>query len=121
MTFAIEFELPDVPPTQNGSRGHHYAHAAKMKNWRNAVCMIARFRRPPEPLTRAKLTVWRCTSVRTDYGNRVGAAKPIIDGLKDAGIILDDNDDVLPPELQSYLWEKTPPGKKKTRVRVEAA
>lgn len=119
MNYILEFEIDGIPPTQNGSRGNLHAHASEMRKWRKSVSMVAFYRRPSEPLKKAKLTVTRCSSVRSDFGNRVGAAKPILDGLIDAKVILDDNDDVLPPDLQSYPYEKAKPGKSKTRIRIE--
>lgn len=117
MIYTLEFEIPGLPPTQNGSHKGFRAAAKIRKEWRMAACVSAKSRRPPSPLKKVKLWVTRCSSVRTDFGNRVGAAKPILDGLVDAGIIDDDNDDVIIE--QHYLHENVAKGKGKMRVRVE--
>lgn len=117
MIFILEIDVPGLPPTTNGSHGHFRAAAATRKKWREAVRMIAYMRRPPAPLTKAKLTVTRFSSVQTDYGNRVSAAKPLIDGLIDAKVIVNDTDAVLP--IQEFPYEKAPKGKGFTRLRIE--
>lgn len=114
--FLLVIELPGLPPTANArSPGNLWKGVKERKAWREAVARIARLRRPPAPLTRVSLTCIRYSPVSMDYDNRVACFKPLIDGLKDAGVILDDNDNVV---LQRYY----PPGRAKRgegKVRIE--
>lgn len=117
MNYVLDFELAGLPKTPNGPHGHWRAKAAERKKWRDAVCMIAKFRRPPKPLEKVRLTCTRFSSVSGDFDNRVSSFKGCIDGLKDAGVIQDDNDSVILE--RSYPWVKVPPGEGKIQIRVE--
>lgn len=115
--YRLEFELPGLPPTTNGAHGHwRTAHASRSK-WRDAVRWLVTSKRPEKPLERVKLTLTRHSSKRTDYDNRVISFKSVIDGLKDALVILDDTDEVIVE--RKYLWEKAPNRKGKISVIVE--
>ncbi len=70
------------------------------------------------PLKKAKLTLTRFSSIKPDFDNRVISFKPIIDGLVLAGVIEDDNEDVI--GIPEYPHEKTSPRKGQIRIHVEA-
>lgn len=93
MKIEVYFEVPGLPPTPNGSNGHPQTVAANRKKWRRMTYAAALPAvRPERPLVDVELTITRYSSCPSDFDNRVAAAKPIVDGLKDAGIILDDSD-----------------------------
>lgn len=117
MIYKLDFYLPGLPPTTNGSHGHWRAAAAKRKEWRQASCFVASGNRPPEPLRNAKLTLTRFSSNRPDFDNLTISFKSVVDGLKDAKVIHDDKDSVIIERV--YQWEKAPPKKGKIRIQVE--
>ena len=74
--------------------------------------------RPPQPLTKAKVTITRHSSRCPDYDGLVSAAKSLLDGLKLAQIIEDDNMNVIGrPE---FKWEKCSPKSGHVVITVES-
>lgn len=118
MTYKLDIEIPGNPASQNTHK-HWRLVSAERKKWRNAVCMIAKFRRPEKPLEKAKLTLTRYSSREMDYDNRVFSFKSCIDGLKDAGVILDDKDSVI--VSREYPWIKCAQKDACIRIVVEEA
>lgn len=122
MTYKLDFEIPSLPKMTNNASGasNHwrYTHAER-KKWRNAVCQIAKVRRPDEPLLKAKLCLTRYSSVSPDPDGLVSGFKSVIDGLVDAGVLV--NDKVVNIGMPEYRWEKVSPRSGKIRIQVEAA
>lgn len=118
MAYRLEFEIPGLPKLLNGSVGHWSQVAKERKAWRSASCLIAKSKRPLTPLRKAKLTLTRCSTTKPDVDNLAASFKGVIDGLKDAGVIWDDRDDVIVERL--YLHEKAPQRKGKIKVLVES-
>lgn len=104
MNFVLEFEMIGLPKTTNGSHGSWQAAAAERRKWRQAVRMVAYMRRPPKALEKARLTLTRCSTTRPDMDNLAISFKGCVDGLRDAKVILDDNDDVVVE--RKYAWER---------------
>lgn len=115
--YRLDFDLIGLPKTTNGAHGHWRAAAAERKKWRDAVTLVAKFRRPPKPLSKARLELTRFSSSKADFDNLVISFKSCVDGLKDAGVISDDKDAVIVD--RKYLWEKAPKGKGRVRIVVE--
>lgn len=118
MKYVLQLELPGLPKGLNGSHGHFHKAARARKTWRNAAARVAYYRRPEKPLEAVKLTCIRYTASEMDYDNLVASFKPIIDGLRDAGVISNDNKKVI--EAQEYRCEKAPRKKGFIVVRVES-
>lgn len=119
MTYKIQYDLPGLPKGLNGSHGHHYAAAAIRKKWRKMSASGALgVGVPKEPLARCRIVCTRFSSSEMDYDNLVSSFKPIVDGLKDAGVILDDKSSVIVE--RSYRWEKVPAKSGHVRIAVEA-
>ena len=83
------------PWTMNTSRGRtaHWAQeAARTRDWRTAFGLLA-FAEGVPPLERVNITVHHeCRTARlADCGAIAPAAKAAVDGLRDAGIIPDDD------------------------------
>ena len=83
------------PWTMNTSRGRtaHWAQeAARTRDWRTAFGLLA-FAEGVPPLERVHITVHHeCRTARlADCGAIAPAAKAAVDGLRDAGIIPDDD------------------------------
>lgn len=89
----VKLSMPELPPGPNGSRGNPIAHAKWVKAWRDSAAEIVRETvGPVSPLTRARLTVvMRRKALGTaDPDNDLARCKPILDGLRDAGLLARD-------------------------------
>lgn len=119
MNYILEFELPGLPAMMNASgRSRHWRTVAREKRrWRQTTALVVRSRRPPQPLAKAKLSCTRFSSNEPDFDGLVSGFKPIIDGLKDAGILVDDKSANI--GQPSYTWEHAPNGQGKVRIRIE--
>lgn len=101
----IEIRLEGLPKTPNELVRLHWAQKAKeAKKWRTMSAYVARKFKPKTPFESVELTFIRGSSRQCDFDNGIAALKPIIDGLKDAGIILDDNPNVV--KAIRFGWEK---------------
>jgi Holliday junction resolvase RusA-like endonuclease len=95
-----------LPMTANkmcgmGWRARH-KHALEVKRIVHAELLSLRVI-PEKPIKKAKLKLTRCSSKRPDYDGTVSSFKWVIDGLVRAGVLYDDNIDVIgEPE---YKWE----------------
>lgn len=115
-SYKIEFEIDGLPRTTNGSHGHWRVKHAHTLAWQKRVFDKAFPLRPSEPLTSARITLTRLSSNEPDFDNLAISFKPVIDGLRRAGVIADDKQSVIGrPE---YAWEKTSPRKGRIRVCV---
>lgn len=115
--YAIVLAIAGLPRSPNAIRGHWASNAKRIKAWRAAVVRAVELNGgpPAKPLERAAITFTRHSSVEPDHDNSVAACKPLLDGLRDAGVIIDDKKrNVGAPE---YLWAKAPP--KRGRVVIE--
>lgn len=116
--YRLEIELDGLPNLANrvfrgNWRGRHGATQA----WKKKVISAIGGRIPPEPLTKAKLTLTRFSSAEPDFDGLVTSFKPCIDSLIVAGIIVDDKRaNVGVPE---YLWERAAPKQGRIRIKVE--
>ena len=119
--FRIEFEISGLPKLINGGWGKsHWAVQAKYRReWRSLVSLIVATKRPDKPLNKAKLTLIRFSNTAPDPDNLAASFKHVIDGLVDAGVLVNDKYENI--GMPNYLWEKTSPGKGKIKVIVEAA
>lgn len=115
--YQLEIKLQGLPPLSNTHV--HWRKAGKQRKlWRSAVELICKSRaKPEEPLKKACLFLERHSSAEPDYDNLVISFKSIIDGLKDAGIILDDKSSVI--VHRNYTWHKTSIRDGHVIVRVE--
>lgn len=117
MSYSLTFEITALPPTTNGSHGHWRKKAKIAKQWRQLTLALAiRNGIPPKPLEKADLVLTRFSAVEPDYDNLVISFKPVIDGLRDAGVLTDDKMSVI--GVPSYQWQKTTRNLGKIRVEV---
>lgn len=114
----LEFsQLPKI--TTNGAQGSWKAKAGNARKWKRIIMILcARGKVPKAPLTFAKLTLTRHSSICPDADGLVASFKPVIDGLVKAGVLIDDNMDVI--GMPSYLWKKAPPRAGFITIKVEA-
>lgn len=90
----IEFKLDGCPNINLNSRVHHFKQAKEMSEWKQYVFIKAFPFKPTIPFKKAKIKIVRYFSSPNkfrDYDNLVACMKPVVDGLKAAGIIVDDN------------------------------
>lgn len=71
--------------------------------------------KPKEPLKKFKLSAHRYSSKTLDYDNFIGSLKPVIDGLRLAGVIYDDSWGYI----QSIATQQTISKEKKLVIKVE--
>ncbi len=117
--YCLKFTLDVLPKTANGSHEHWRSKAQRVKLLKQAVFARAWPFKPAQPLVSAALTLIRHSSLEPDYDNLVTSFKPVIDGLRQAGIISDDRKkNIGRPE---YLWQKAPPKKGFITVEVREA
>ena len=116
--FKLSLRIQGLPPTTNKAGYGHWAKKAKeVKRWRFNVVAVVGTSKPKSPLKKAKLTLIRCSSKETDFDNLVISFKPVVDGLKDAGIISDDRSSVI--GQPTYLWKKERPTMGHIIIEVE--
>lgn len=88
------------------------------KKWKELTARSFLPFQPSEPLKKAKVTIVRHSSRCADYDGLVSAAKSLLDGLKLARIIEDDNMNVIGrPE---FKWEKCAPKNGHVVITVES-
>lgn len=117
--YVLEIVLDGLPARTNSAKTAWQARAAEAKKWKGLVVNAVRLSRnqPATPLSRARLTLIRCSSIRPDSDGLVSGFKHCVDGLIQAGVIIDDNFDVI--GMPTYLWEKAPPKKGMIKIKVE--
>lgn len=117
--YVLEFTLQGLPRTANGSHGHWRAKHAQVRAWKQAVFTAAWHKKPAQPLASAVLCLTRHSSTCPDFDNLVMSFKPIIDGLRQAGILVDDRKaNIGEPK---YKWIQAPRNAGFITVRVESA
>lgn len=89
----------------SNQRSHFYQTAQRTRQWRNAACtaaeLVAGWRTFEGPV-RIVCTFHKTRAGRWDAGNLYPTAKAIVDGLVDAGVIPDDNNDwVTGPDMRA--------------------
>lgn len=115
----IILNIMGLPKTTNSNRGHWTTRMKEAKIWRRRVWAVALTSNqiPNEPFNKAKITCTRFSSGKCDFDGLVSCFKHCIDGLIDAGIIINDTMDVI--GQPTYLHEDAPRGKGRIRIEVE--
>lgn len=91
-TLHLPFQVVSEVPSLN-DRDHWAVKAKKVKAWRDAAHLLARHSRVPAcRRVRVELHYIPATNQRRDPDNLVAAYKPLVDGLVDAGVVLDDTE-----------------------------
>jgi hypothetical protein len=116
--YVLEFKIDGLPKTANKMlrSGWQMKHVHS-KKWKREVWGRVWHKKPEHPLYNAKLTLTRHSSVRPDYDGLVSSFKSVIDGLVEAGVLINDRyENIGNPE---YLWVKAPPAYGHIVVKVE--
>lgn len=84
-------ELPFTAALSLNDRMNHWVKAKKVREWREAACWLARAAKIPQcERVRVELHYMPAQERRRDPDNLVASMKPIVDGLVDAGVVVDD-------------------------------
>lgn len=88
---AFRAKRPELPPTPNSTRGNPFAHAAWVKEWRQAGRDLAKAQQIP-PLARVRISavIKRRAIGKADEDNDRARLKPLVDGLRDAKVLTND-------------------------------
>jgi len=116
--YSLEVRLEGLPKPTNRSNVHWRVRAEHAKEWKQKTFTVCWHLRPPEPLTKAKITISRHSSVCPDFDGLVSAGKHILDGLVQAKILVDDKFAVI--GQPNYLWFKERPKFGHIIIKVEA-
>ncbi len=116
--YRMYFELPGLPPMVNKSNALSWkANMGHRRKWRRMSMLAARAAGiPPAPLNKATVTLTRYSSREPDFDGLVSGMKSLLDGLKDALVIVDDKMSNI--GVPTYIWEKCKPGTGKVSVEV---
>lgn len=117
--YSVTITLQGLPKMVNANFKNNWrALWAERKRWKELTARSFIIYRPKEPLKKAKVTITRHSSRCPDYDGLVSAAKALLDGLKLAKIIEDDNMNVIGrPE---FKWEKCSPKNGRVVITVES-
>jgi len=95
----------------------HWAQRARLnKMWRARVYLAIGADRPKFPLNKTHVIFTKISTKACDFDNLVTSMKPIADGLKDAGVIIDDSVEYFSAE---YKFEKCKRGDEKLRIEIK--
>lgn len=115
--YQLKLVIPKLPTlSMNGPHGCWRIKMVRTRQWQKTVVLAVGHQKPEEPLKRAFITYIRHSSVQPDYDNLVSSFKAIQDGLKAAGVIVDDKHSVV--GVPKYLWEKAPRGRGFVTIEV---
>lgn len=118
--YLLEFELKGLTRMTNALNVHWRVRHSHTTRWKNLTIMAAREKGvPEEPLTKATLTLTRFSAKEPDFDGLVSSFKAVVDGLRDAGVILDDKPSVV--GNPSYAWVYAKPNHGKIKIKVESA
>lgn len=105
--YSLRLRFPRLPRLQSDTFGNKYARNRYRKEWHREVWaeVLAAGGKPSQPLDRAFIRCVRYSSAKPDEDNLYYSFKPLIDGLKQCGVIAEDNPDVVKREVE---WSRTP-------------
>jgi hypothetical protein len=133
--YRLELRLMGLPAMPNSLLGAPWkARSGEKRKWFNRIAYATRGMRPPRPLTRARVTLTRISSVEPDADGLRGSFKPILDALtvnmgrkriglhwvpiqRGLGILLDDHPRVIGEPV--IRWEKGKAGEGSIVIVVE--
>lgn len=114
----IELTIPVPTPSLNRTHGGHWTHYSKVKRaWLEeifAAKVAAKVSGDPR-YGRSSLTIERYGKRLLDPDNFTGGLKPVIDGLKRNGLILDDT----PKHITLNAIQHVGPPPYRTVIRIE--
>ena len=116
--FELTVMIPGLPKLPNTLRMAHWrTRATHTKEWKMYVHYCTYGRRPEKPLEKAKLTFTRCSTTEPDFDNLAMSFKPVMDGLVECGILVDDNPKIV--GRPGYFWEKAKRNHGHIRIKIQ--
>ncbi len=118
MSYHIEIELFGLPKRTNNTQSSWRARMAESRKWKSLVAsaVILSGNRPVRPLKKAKLICTRFSSIEPDYDGLVSGFKHPIDGLVEAGVLVNDKMSVI--GKPDYRWEQAKQKQGKIKIEV---
>lgn len=111
--------LPFTLPLSMNDRRHWAQRARDVREWRNAACLLARGKRIPLCERISVGLVYAPKDARKrDAPNLLASMKPAVDGLVDAGIVVDDDDAHVVCLMPEILPAGAPAGIGGSRFRL---
>jgi Holliday junction resolvase RusA-like endonuclease len=111
----ITLEIPRVPSSPNMLRSKHWrVRYRETKLWREEIgYAVLQIKPSLAPIPKAKVAIERRSKGIMDTDNLYGCVKPVIDGLRHAGVLVDDSPDHI--ELTVTQSRGTP----LTRIQIQ--
>lgn len=115
----MEFEIQGLPKTTNKLNVHWRVKQLNNKLWHRLVAEVVAISRykPAAPLHKAVLFLTRCSTHCPDPDGLVASFKCVVDGLRYAGVLLDDKMSNI--GMPTYNWEKAKRGEGKIKVKIQ--
>jgi Holliday junction resolvase RusA-like endonuclease len=114
--YLLEIEIPTEATDSNRILGvNKYAKHSLFKRIKSDIAMLTHGKTPERPLESFKISITRHGARCLDYDNLIASFKPYIDGLKLAGIIIDDRWQFIKSIATNQVISK----EKKLVIRVE--
>jgi hypothetical protein len=108
-----------LPPRLNEFMRWHFHKRHKVYSEIYALVNFAcTGKKPPTPLAKCKIFIERHSNTTLDFDNAVASYKPIIDGLRHAGIIVDDTWEITGPWTLDQIYRKKKDGQM-SRIIIE--
>lgn len=120
LKYNLEFTVPGLPKTFNtiAKKNIIRLKQGEKTKWLNEIYYNTLGKRPKCPLLKAKLTLWRCSSIAPDYDGLVSSFKFVIDALVACKIIIDDNMSVI--GVPEFHWSYASKNNGFIAIKVES-
>lgn len=113
-----EFEILGLPKMRNQMSYNWRAAQAEAKKWKKLTSIkCLQLGIQDINLSKAKLTLTRCSIKECDFDGLVSGFKHVLDGLVESKVIVDDRMSVI--GQPTFKWEKASPKQGKIRIRIE--
>lgn len=111
------FRFGELPALQPDTMSRFVKHRYR-KHWHKYVAQLVMIERarPRDPLPHVEIRCMRHSSREPDRDNLWYSFKPVVDGFKRAGVILDDTPKVI--VLQVAEWSHAPQGEGHVTVHI---
>lgn len=118
----LEFEIKGLPKLPNQTLYKHWrVKHQEAKRWKGLVrnAVLLECKAPATPFLRATVTLTRMSTREPDSDNLMSSWKHCIDGLVEAGVILNDKPSVIGTPVS--LWQYAKRKDAKIKIKVESA
>lgn len=110
-------EIYDLPKLFNRlSKTSFWDYKEQQQKWLKLIWIAFNGKKPKSPLTKAKISMTRCSSKEPDVDGLMSGMKYPLDGLVKNDILIDDK-----PSIVSFqaLWRKAPQKEGKLIIEIE--